>query len=164
MNRLYNSTCSAESKPKLAPYWNSKEGRPKLLAYAVDLAREEYREGFIFSGRLGCGIEHVVSEETVTWFPASLGKLLAKRCRKKTALIPFGVGTIGDYYFWRSLDGTNRTGRDPYALHRAFVKERRDLLLSWTERDVGPRTRALLLARVARIDEALDKGLEVDHI
>lgn len=144
--------------------WRGPSGRQRLFDYAIALAREEYREGFVFSGRLGSGQVHLVTEDTVTWFPNSLARMLAKRCTKKKAVLPYGVGTLGVGYFWRSLDGSNHTGSDPYRLHCGFIKERRDLMASWLDRDLGPKTRRLLTEKIERIDRLLEAGKEVEYL
>lgn len=148
----------------LATSWLGPAGRQRFFDYAVTLAREEYREGFVFSGRLGSGQVHLVTEDTVTWFPASLARMLTKRCTNKRAALPYGVGVLGNSYFWRSLDGSNRTGGDPYFLHCGFIRERRDLMESWIHRDIGPRTRRLLKEKIERIDQLLEAGKEVDYL
>lgn len=161
-----NSLCGmGHNQPVLATIWKGPAGKVRLYNYAVALAREEYREGFIFSGRLGLTFEHHVNKETVTWFPSSLAKMLAKRCHNKTAAAPFGVGASGATSFvWKSLDGTKHYGTDAYALHCAFIKERRDLLESWLRKDIGPKTRGLLTKKVERIDRLLEAGEVVDYL
>lgn len=148
----------------VATRWRGPSGRQRLYEYAMTLAREEYREGFVFSGRLGSGRVHLVNEDTVTWFPASLARMLTKRCTNKKAALPYGVGVLSNTYFWRSLDGSNRTGGDPYLLHGGFIRERRDLMESWTKRDIGPKTKRLLLEKIERIDQLLEAGKEVDYL
>lgn len=162
--RLNSFAGVGHNRPVLASIWEGPGGRTRLYNYAMSLAREEYREGFIFSGRLGLTFEHHVNEETVTWFPSSLAKMLSKRCHNKQVDAPYGVGAQGERYTWKSLDGTKQSGDDPYVLHCAFIKERRDLLASWLDRDIGPKTRGLLTKKIERIDRLLEAGERVEYL
>lgn len=164
VRRLWSLGDKGHESVIVATRWKGPSGRQRLFDYAIALAREEYREGFVFSGRLGSGQVHLVTEDTVTWFPASLARMLTKRCTNKKAALPYGVGVLGNGYFWRSLDGTNRTGNDPYYLHCGFIRERRDLMASWILRDIGPRTKRLLQEKIERIDRLLEAGEEVNHL
>lgn len=164
LRRIYQNG----SKARIALQWTGVSGQARLLKYALELAQTEYREGFVFSGYLGSAYGHEVKESTVSWAPVTLNVLLTRRCNRKRSDLPYGVGVSGrgelQEYSYRDLDGTIHKGTDPYALHTAFIKERRKILVDWMEGDVGPKTRQLLAARVSRIDALLLSGLEVDYL
>lgn len=152
------------SKAVIALQWHGTNGQARLLKYALELAQTEYREGFTFSGHLGLEQRHVVNEATVSWVPVQLTVLLNRRCGTKKNNLPYGVASYCNDYSYCDLDGVKHRGTDPYALHLAFINERRQILVAWMEGDVGPKTKKLLAAKVARVDTILARGEVVDYI
>lgn len=163
LQRLYHSRNSAATHPEIANKWRGEIGRRRCLAFAINLARTEYQPGFLFSGRLGSGRVHILSEETATWFPVALSKLLGNHCARKANALPYGLWESYGVYYWRDLSGVTQRSSKAWDAHLGFVLERRDVLAYWIDH-VGPRTAKLLRKRIERIDALLGHGLTVDYL
>lgn len=145
----------------LTQRWSARSGRQRFTAYALKLAAEEYRPGFIVGIALRDVPEVLVDESTLMWYPANLGKLLNNHCKRRVHDTPLGVGVDKRHFTCRTLDGVQLRFNSADEAHACYVTDRIKYFKSLLP-SLGARPRAALEALIWRALQMLAENKKID--